>query len=120
MRTLRKVLLVPGAVAALLMVAGCTQQAPMDLSASLKGISKSQFLGCSGPASLEYVQQGQDRMSFVSNLKRGQAIGIAGPTAFPAESCLVDAVFEQDRLVSSSFSGNQSMCEWVFSPCLGH
>ena len=120
MLTLRKALLVPGtAVAALLMVAGCTQQAPVDLSARLKGIAKSRFLGCSGPPSLEFVQQGQDRMSFVSNLKRGQAIGIAGPTAFPEESCLVDAVFEQDRLVTSSFSGNQSMCDWVFTPCLG-
>lgn len=120
MRTLCKALLVPGTAVALLVVAGCTQQAPVDLSARLKGMSKSQFIGCSGPPSLEYVQQGQDRMSFVSNLKRGQAIGIAGPTAFPAGSCLVDAVFEQDSLVSSSFSGNLSMCDWVFTPCLGH
>ena len=120
MRALRNARLVTGVFMALLMVIGCTQGVPVDLSARLKGISKSQFLGCSGPASLEYAQQGQDRMSFVTNLKRGQAIGIAGPTAFPAESCLVDAVFEQDRLVSSSFSGNQAMCEWVFAPCLGH
>jgi hypothetical protein len=30
----------------------------------------------------------------------------------------VDAVFEQDRLVRSVFSGNLSMCGLVFAPCL--
>jgi hypothetical protein len=102
------------------MLVGCAQQAPVDLAASLKGIAKSKFLTCSGPPLMEFAQSGQDRMSFVTNLKRGQAIGIESPTAFAPDSCSVDAVFEQDRLTSSSFSGNLSMCQLVFSPCLGN
>ena len=101
-----------------LIVQACAQQPPADLSASLNGIEKSRFLACSGPPSVEYIQAGQDRMSFVTNLQRGQPIGIASPTALPVESCSVDAVFEQDRLVRSVFSGNLSMCQVVFAPCL--
>ena len=101
-----------------LIVQGCAQQPPADLSATLKGIEKAKFLACSGPPSLEYIQAGQDRMSFVTNLQRGQPIGIASPTAASPESCLVDAVFEHDRLVSSVFSSNLSMCQLVFAPCL--
>lgn len=106
--------------AALLILVGCAQQSPQDLSAMLRGITKSQFLACSGPPILELPGQGQDRMSFVSNLQRGAPIGISGPAAFPVESCSVEAVFQQDRLVSSSFSGSDSMCQMVFAPCLGH
>lgn len=101
-----------------LIVQACAQQPVPDLSASLKGIDKAKFLACSGPPLLEYPQAGQDRMSFVTNLKRGQPIGIGTSAALPAESCSVDAVFEQDRLVSSAFSGNPSMCQLVFAPCL--
>jgi len=82
-------------------------------------MTKSQFLACAGPPTLEYSQASQDRMSFVTNLKRGQPIGIGSPSAFPAESCAVDATFERDRLVTSSFAGNLGMCDLVFSPCLG-
>ena len=57
-------------------------------------------------------------MQFLSNLKRGQAIGIGSPAGGPDESCSVNAVFQNDRLVSSDFSGNPSMCTLVFSPCL--
>ena len=57
-------------------------------------------------------------MSFVTNLKRGEAIGVASPTALAPASCSVDAVFENSRLVSADFSGDQSMCQLVFSPCL--
>ena len=101
-----------------LIVQACAQQAPADLSVALQGIEKSRFLACSGPPLLEYVQAGQDRMSFVTDLRRGSPIGIASPVAAPAESCSVDAVFEQDRLVRSVFSGNPSMCQLVFAPCL--
>jgi hypothetical protein len=101
-----------------LIVQACAQQPPADLSASLKGIEKAKFLACSGPPLLELPQAGQDRMSFVTDLKRGAPIGIASPAALPTESCSVDAVFEQDRLVSSVFSGNLSMCQLVFAPCL--
>jgi hypothetical protein len=101
-----------------LAVQACTQQPPADLSVALKGIEKAKFLACSGPPSLEYAQASQDRMSFVTNLQRGQPVGIASPTALPPESCSVDAVFEHDRLTSSAFSGNLSMCQLVFAPCL--
>ena len=62
-----------------LTVAACAQQAPADLPTALKGITKAKFLACAGPPMLEYSQSGQDRMSFVTNLKRGQAIGVAEP-----------------------------------------
>jgi hypothetical protein len=105
-------------IALLLTLAACTQQPQPDLSAALKGTDKAQFLACAGPPSLEDVQGSQDRMWFVTNLKRGNAIGIAGPTALAPESCSVAAVFENSRLISSTFSGNQSMCQLVFAPCL--
>ncbi len=105
-------------VAIALLVPACAQQAPVDLTTALNGIEKPRFLACSGPPAIEYLQAGQDRMSFVTNLQRGQAIGIASPTALPTESCSVDAVFEHDRLVSSTFSGNLSICTLVFNPCL--
>jgi hypothetical protein len=92
--------------------------APADLATSLKGIEKSKFLSCSGPPTLAYPTGGQDRMSFVTNLKRGEAIGIASPAAFAPASCSVDAVFQDDRLLSSQFSGDLAMCNLVFSPCL--
>jgi hypothetical protein len=97
---------------------GCTQQSPTDLAASLKGMEKSRFIACAGPPIVEYAEAGQDRMSFVTNLKRGATIGITSPAALPSASCSVDAVFQNNRLVSSSFSGDQGMCNLVFSPCL--
>jgi hypothetical protein len=103
-----------------LMLAACTQPPTQDLAVALKGIEKSRFLACAGPPVLELPQGGQDRMSFVTNLKRGDAIGALGPTAFAPASCSVDAVFENSRLVSANFSGDQSMCQLVFSPCLQH
>ncbi len=105
-------------LALVLMLSGCAQQAPPDLQAALKGIDKSRFLACSGPPILEMPQGDQDRMAFLTNLKRGEAIGIASPTADPTASCSVNAVFENSRLVSAAFSGNQSMCQVVFAPCL--
>ncbi len=103
-----------------LMLAACTQQPTQDLGVALKGIEKSRFLACSGPPVLELPEGGQDRMSFVTNLKRGEAIGIMSPSALAPASCSVDAVFENSRLVSANFSGDQSMCQLVFSPCLQH
>lgn len=109
-----------GPASALLVLAfyGCTRQSPVDLATSLKGIEQSKFLSCSGPPILALSEAGQDRMSFVTNLKAGNAIGIASPTAVPEASCSVGAVFQDGRLVSSTFSGNQSMCSVVFSSCL--
>ena len=96
----------------------CAQQAPADLATSLQGIDKSKFLSCSGPPALEYPNGAQDHMSFVTNLKRGEAIGIASPMALAPDSCSVDAVFQDNRLASSRFSGNLTMCNMVFAPCL--
>ena len=98
---------------------GCTPQKQVDLSTALAGIDRSRFLACSGPPSLEMPEGGQDRMWFVTNLKRGSMIGISSPTAVAPESCSVAAVFQESRLVSSTFSGNQSMCQMVFAPCIG-
>jgi hypothetical protein len=96
----------------------CTQQPQTNLATALSGIEKSRFLACSGPPSLELPQGGQDRMWFVTNLKRGEAIGVLNPTAAPVESCSVEAVFQDSHLASATFSGNQSMCRLVFAPCL--
>jgi hypothetical protein len=82
-------------------------------------MSQAQFIACAGPPLLEFSQGGQDHMAFVTNLKRGQPIGITSPIAAPVESCSVNTIFEQDHLVSSSFSGDLGMCSLVFSPCLG-
>jgi hypothetical protein len=106
-------------VAVVLMTQGsCTQQPQTDLGVALKGIDQARFLACSGPPSLEQPSGGQDRMWFVTNLKRGAAIGLLSPTAAAPESCSVAAVFENARLASANFSGNQSMCQVVFAPCL--
>ena len=105
-------------VVAMVLLVACARQPQVDLSTKLKGITKAQFLACSGPPILEMPQPGQDRMSFVTNLRRGAVIGVTGPTAAPVESCSVDAVFEQDRLVTASFGGSDTMCQMVFTPCL--
>lgn len=99
-------------------VAACAQQRTSDLAVALRGIEKSGFLACSGPPILALPQGGQERMSFVTNLQRGATIGILSPTAFAPGSCSVDAVFEDSGLVSANFSGDQSMCQLVFAPCL--
>ena len=104
-------------VSLILILAACAQQATPDLSLALKGIEKSRFLACSGPPILEYPQGGQDRMSFVTNLKRGEAIGV-GPVVSGPDACSVEATFENSRLVNSNFSGNLTMCQRVFNPCL--
>lgn len=105
-------------VALALALGMCAPQSQVDLGSALSGIEQSRFLACSGPPSMEIPQGSQDRMWFVTNLKRGAAIGILGPTAAPVESCSVAAVFENSRLASATFSGNQAMCQQVFAPCL--
>jgi hypothetical protein len=100
-----------------LALVGCSQPATRNLGVALIGIDKSRFLACSGPPALESYQGGQDRMSFMTNLKRGQQIGIQSPTLGPA-SCSVSAVFENSRLVRADFSGDMEMCQFVFDPCL--
>ena len=101
-----------------IVLAACSQQPQPDLSAALNGIDRARFLACSGPPSLEMPQGGQDRMWFVTNLKRGQSIGVLSPVGAAPEDCSVATTFENSHLVSATFSGNQSMCQLVFAPCL--
>ena len=101
-----------------MVLADCSQQPPPDLSASLKGIDKAKFLSCSGPPLLDYPTAGHERLSFVTDLRRGSNIGLAGPGAATPASCSVDTVFQDNRLVTANFSGDQSMCTMVFAPCL--
>jgi hypothetical protein len=110
--------LVLTATAAAVILADCSRSPPVNLAASLQGIEKSKFLSCSGPPLLAEPSAGGEHMSFVTNLRRGETIGNSIPTALPVASCSVDAIFQNDRLVSSLFSGDQSMCSLVFSPCL--
>jgi hypothetical protein len=98
-------------------LAACAQQATPDLGVALTGIDQSRFLACSGAPVLEFPQGSQDRMSFVTNLRRGQSMGAVGPTALPPASCSVDALFENAHLVSANFSGDLTMCQLVFAPC---
>jgi hypothetical protein len=96
----------------------CAQQPTPDLGVALAGIDQSRFLACSGPPVLELPQGSQERMSFVTNLRRGQSMGVVGPTALPPASCSVDALFENAHLVRANFSGDLTMCQLVFAPCL--
>jgi hypothetical protein len=107
----------PTIVSALALMA-CSPRPQVDLGSALSSIEKSRFLMCSGPPSLEIPQGSQDRMWFTTNLSRGQTIGALSPAADPVESCSVAAVFEDSRLTNATFSGNQSMCQVVFAPCL--
>lgn len=105
-------------IVVMMSLAGCAQQPAADLGNALKGIDQSRFLACSGPPTLEQASGSQNNMWFVTNLRRGAAIGLLSPTAPAPESCSVAAVFENSRLVSATFSGNQSMCQVVFGPCV--
>ena len=107
-------------VAAVLALVSCAQQPQADLGVALSGIEESRFLSCSGPPSLRIPQGGEDRMWFVTNLDRGQTVGILSPAADAPNSCSVAAVFDNARLTSATFSGNQSMCQVVFAPCLSN
>jgi hypothetical protein len=102
----------------LLSLQACDQRAPPDLPGALKGTSKSEFLACSGPPSLEVADGGRDRMAFLTNLQRRAGKSYVNPALTPHEACSVNAVFENNRLVSAEFYGNMAMCDWVFAPCL--
>jgi hypothetical protein len=99
-------------------LAACAQQTTPGLGAALTEIGQSRFLAWSGPPVLEFPQGSQDRMSFVTNLRQGQSMGVVDPTGLPPTSCTADALFENARLVSAKFSGELTMCPLVFVPCL--
>jgi hypothetical protein len=104
--------------ALVLTAAACAQQPVADLPTALHGIEKSKFLSCAGPPQLDIAEGGQEHMAFVSNLTRGAPVGLGAAAAMPVQSCSVDAVFADDRLVSATFGGNRAMCDMVFAPCL--
>ena len=105
-------------IIATLALMSCSQPPQVDLGTALSGIEQSRFLACSGPPSLALPQGGEDRMWFITNLDRGQSVGLLSPTADAPDSCSVAAVFKNARLANATFSGNQSMCQLVFAPCL--
>jgi hypothetical protein len=98
-------------------LAACASSPPANLSAQLRGIEKSKFLACSGPPQLDYMAAGQERMSLVTNLAHGAMIPVGIASPMPVESCSVDAVFEQGRLITATFGGNRAICDQVFAPC---
>ncbi len=98
--------------------AACAPQASPDLGKALIGIEKSRFLTCSGPPLLSYPTGSQDRMSFMTDLQRGQQIGAHRPGALAPATCSADALFENSRLVRVNFGGDLTMCQYVFGPCL--
>jgi hypothetical protein len=101
-------------------VASCTGEPTTDLTTDLKGIDEAKFLSCSGSPAVSFSQGGQDRMSFVTDLRRGAMIGISNVASPAVASCSVDAIFEQHKLVQATFSGDSGMCSAVFSPCVTH
>lgn len=96
----------------------CAPGPTPNLAVALKGIEKSRFLACSGPPLLNYPQGGQDRLAFMTDLNRGQSIGIGGAPGPGPAACSVTALFENSRLVQASFGGDPAMCQAVFYPCL--
>jgi hypothetical protein len=107
------------APAAIGILQACAPAPHAGLSEALQGIQKPQFLTCSGPPLLEWAEGGESRMSFLTDLRRGEAIGVT-PLGMPVQSCSVDAVFSRNQLITSSFGGNMTMCQMVFAPCLSH
>ena len=94
-------------VAVVLAMGACTQQPQADLGVALKGIDQARFLACSGPPSLEQPSSGQDRMWFVTNLKRGAAIGLLSPTA-PAPNPVRSRLCSRISRSASATFGTQS------------
>jgi hypothetical protein len=107
-------------LATLVLASSCASEPPADIAKSLQGIDEAKFLSCSGPPALSLSQGGQDHMSFLTDLRRGAMIGISSVASPAVASCSVDAVFEQHRLVRSTFGGDASMCAAVFGPCVSH
>jgi hypothetical protein len=98
--------------------ASCTSEPTTDLATDLRGIDEAKFLSCSGPPAVSFSQGGQDRMSFLTDLRRGAMIGISNATSPAVASCSADAVFEHHKLVQATFGGDSGMCSAVFGPCV--
>ena len=98
-----------------LLVPGCSAQPPADLASSLDGVSKSVFLRCSGPPQLSETQGNQERMTFLAN-RAGEAGAFSAAAAAPF-ACSGNALFQDGRLTSVTFGGNQAVCMDVFRPC---
>ncbi len=101
-----------------LLLAACgAQQSSQSLQAGLQGVDKASFLACAGPPILDMPDGNRERMSFVTDLRRGAPIGIGLDQQMPQEQCSVDALFVDNKLASANFTGNLTMCDRVFSPC---
>jgi hypothetical protein len=101
-----------------LVLAACTTQPSVNPASGLIGISKAAFLRCSGPPQLSETQGNQERMTFLTNEAKGA--GLLQPAATPVMgACSGNAVFQDGRLRSVTFGGNQGICTHVFGPCMG-
>ena len=98
-------------------LAACTAQPPSgDLQASLLGVTKSTFTQCSGPPQLSETVGNQERMSFLTNRTGG--IGPFSAASAPVFACSSNAVFQNNRLVSVTFTGSPGgVCNDVFANC---
>jgi hypothetical protein len=101
-----------------LVLAACAAEPPVNPASGLIGISKAAFLRCSGPPQLSETQGNQERMTFLTNEASGA--GLVEPAATPVMgACSGNAVFQDGRLRSVTFGGNQAICTHVFGPCEG-
>jgi hypothetical protein len=96
-------------------LSACAAPSGDNLAAGLKGIDQAKFLSCSGPPSISLTEEGQERMSFLTNGSQG--MGLVNPAAAPMAACLGNAVFQQGKLADVTFSGDPDTCVRVFGPC---
>jgi hypothetical protein len=101
-----------------LVLVSCTAGSSVNPASGLIGISKAAFLRCSGPPQLSETQGNRERMTFLTNGAGGA--GLVGPAAAPVMgACSGNAVFQNGRLQSVTFGGNETICVDVFGPCEG-
>jgi len=99
-------------------LAACTAGPSVNPASGLIGIGKAEFLRCSGPPQLSETHGNQERMTFLTNEAKGA--GLFQPAAMPVMgACSGNAVFQDGRLQSVTFGGNQAICTHVFGPCEG-
>jgi len=99
-------------------LAACTAGPSVNPASGLIGISKAAFLRCSGPLQLSETLGNQERMTFLTN--GAQGAGLLQAAAVPVMgACSGSAVFQDGRLRSVTFGGNQAICTQVFGPCAG-
>lgn len=108
MMRISRVLLVLG-------LAACATQSAASLAAGLQGITRAEFITCSGPPILSYSSAGQEHLAFLANRAPP---GTIGANALLPAACSGNAVFENGKLVAVEFSGSPALCNQLFVPCL--